>query len=147
MWAFWLAGVFKGVFVFEEMIVVAQAAWAYDIHERGDKRTAELKADGVVMKSPQDILDFIGTVLWANEADHLVVHARNVAQEFFDLSTGLAGEMLQKCSNYGFRLALVGDFQSYPSESLHAFIRECNRGRHVYFAETLEEALNALHVA
>lgn len=126
---------------------MVQESWGYEIHESGGKRTAELQADGVVMKSPQDILDVLGTALWAHEADHLIGHARNVVQEFFDLSTGLAGEILQKCSNYGFRLALVGDFKAYPSESLKAFNRECNRGRHVYFAETVEEALNALHVA
>ena len=82
--------------------------------------------------------------LWGQDVNELIVHERNVAPAFFDLRTGLAGETLQKCSNYGLRLALVGDFGRYPSASLQAFIRESNRGRVVCFVNTVDEALDAL---
>lgn len=116
---------------------------SYVIHERRGARIAELSATEAVIASPQDILDVIGE-LWGREVDSLVLHERNVAPEFFDLSTGLAGEILQKCVGYGLRFALVGDFSRYPSESLQAFIRESNRGGRIRFADTVDEALEAL---
>lgn len=36
-----------------------------------------------------------------------------VSDEFFALSTRLAGEILQKFVNYGIRLAVYGDFSEY----------------------------------
>lgn len=96
------------------------------------------------MRSADDVLDMIASVIWNDEADDLAVHEENIIPDFFDLSTGVLGDILQKCSNYGFRLALIGDFEKYSSTSLQAFIRESNRGRHVFFARTLQEALNFL---
>jgi len=33
-----------------------------------------------------------------------------ICDDFFDLSTGLAGEILQKFVNYHVKIAIVGDF-------------------------------------
>lgn len=66
-----------------------------------------------------------------------------IVPEFFDLSTGVLGDVAQKCSNYRFRLAIVGDFDAYPSAALRAYIRESNRGGLVLFANTLDAALAA----
>ena len=41
------------------------------------------------------------------EQGGLVVTEADLCLEFFDLRTGLAGELLQKCVNYGARLAIV----------------------------------------
>lgn len=89
----------------------------------------------------------MGSIIWNDEADDLAVHEENITPDFFDLSTGVLGDILQKCSNYRFRLALIGNFETYPSASLQAFIRESNRGRHVFFASTLPEALKVLGAA
>lgn len=116
---------------------------AYVIHELGGVRIAELTSSVIVVASPQDILDLIGD-LWGHEAEALILREEHVSPDFFDLSTGLTGEILQKCINYGLRFALVGDFSRYPSESLKAFIRESNRGGRIRFAGTIPEALEAL---
>ena len=116
---------------------------SYVIHEQPGARIAELVASDVVVSSSQDFLDIIGN-LWGHEADALILHERSVSPAFFDLSTGLAGEILQKCINYGLRFALVGDFSRYESESLQAFVRESNRGSRIRFVSTLREALEAL---
>lgn len=62
-------------------------------------------------------------------------------ESFFRLSSGLAGEVLQKFVNYHMRLAIVGDFSRYTSEPLKDFIYESNRGTQVGFWPTEEEAL------
>ena len=74
----------------------------------------------------------------------LIVSQNQVAPEFFDLSTGLAGAILQKISNNDYQLAIVGDFTMYDSEPLQAFIRESNRSGQVLFVPDLETAMGRL---
>ncbi len=65
-------------------------------------------------------------------------------KNFFVLSTGLAGEILQKYINYGGRIAIFGDYSHYTSKPLKDFIYESNNGKDVFFVATEEEAINAL---
>lgn len=125
---------------------MSEVQWPHVVHERDGHRVVELRSNEVVVRSADDMLDVMGSLLWGSDAHSIIVHEHQLAPEFFQLRTGLAGEIVQKCSNYRFRLAVVGHFQKYSSESLQAFIRESNRGRHVYFATTVDEALSALGV-
>jgi len=74
----------------------------------------------------------------------MVLRKEQIDEPFFRLSTGLAGEVLQKFVNYQMRLATVGDFSGYTSKPLRDFIHESNKGRHFFFAATREEALERL---
>lgn len=78
--------------------------------------------------------------------DNLCCRKRDstVIEDFFVLSTGLAGEVLQKYANYGGRMAVYGDFSHYTSKPLHDFIYESNKGRDVFFVETEDEAIERL---
>jgi hypothetical protein len=60
---------------------------------------------------------------------------------FFDLSTGVAGEVAQKLSNYGLRMAGVVPDLSVHSARFQEFAGEANRGRRIHFAATREAAL------
>ena len=79
--------------------------------------------------------------------DAVMLHAESLAQAFFDLKTGVAGEMLQKFSNYRMKLAIIGDFTVYKSRSLRDFIRESNGGKTVFFVDSVERALAKLSAA
>jgi hypothetical protein len=52
--------------------------------------------------------------------------------------------VLQHFSNFRAQLAIVGSFENIESQSLQDFIYESNKGKTVYFAESLDEALKAL---
>jgi len=84
-----------------------------------------------------DILANCPSSTFALESQHL-------DKRFFQLETGLAGEILQKISNYHRRLIILGDFGSIERKSLRDFIRESNRGGKVVFAQNLEIALDYL---
>lgn len=43
----------------------------------------------------------------SNRVSRVLLYSDNLAQEFFDLSSGMAGEILQKFRNYGVRMAVV----------------------------------------
>ena len=59
---------------------------------------------GVRIAAMRDVMDAIGA---AYDAEALILTADDVGADFFDLRTGLAGELFQKATQYGVRLALV----------------------------------------
>jgi len=77
-------------------------------------------------------------------SDTVALKAGDLDARFFDLRTGVAGDMLQKVSNYQRRLIILGDFADVTSQSLRDFIYESNRQGRVIFAETLESAIAKL---
>lgn len=70
--------------------------------------------------------------------DHLIVSAHHLHPDFFDLKTGLAGDMLQKFSNYDGFLGIIVDHTIYGSQSLNDFVKESNRAKRIVFAESKE---------
>lgn len=92
----------------------------------------------------QSALDLAMTVRYETGAAHIVLDKRDVCKDFFILSTGLAGEILQKFTNYQVKLAIYGDYSHYTSKPLQDFIRESNRGKSFFFVPTREEAIQKL---
>ena len=113
------------------------------VHQAENKKIAEIQASDIVIHSTEDALDLMGD-LYYQGYDGLILHEGQVTPAFFDLKTKMAGEILQKFSNYRFPLVLIGDFSKFPSQSLQDFIRESNKGRQVNFVRTLPEALQLL---
>ncbi|MCI1113670.1 DUF4180 domain-containing protein, partial [Stenotrophomonas maltophilia] len=56
----------------------------------------------------------------------------------------LAGEILQKFINYRVKIAVVGDFSVYSSQSLKDFIYESNKGNDIFFLPTEQQAIEKL---
>ena len=104
---------------------------------------AEITSDKILIRTIQDALDLMVNCVYQG-ADKIILHQENIVPEFFDLKTRLAGEILQKFSNYRARLAIVGDFTDVKSKSLRDFIRESNKHGQVVFVTTTEEAKEKL---
>jgi len=68
----------------------------------------------------------------------------DLAEDFFDLKTGFAGECLQKVSNYRKRLVFLGDFRDIKSKAFRDFVHESNRTGQVLFASDIESAIEML---
>ena len=80
-----------------------------------------------------EMLDLMATC-WYEGYTGLIIQQESLPVGFFDLKTGVAGEILQKFSNYRMRIVIEGDFSQVRSKSLNAFITECNRGGDVCFS-------------
>jgi hypothetical protein len=106
----------------------------------GGKIIAEILPGSDLIASPDDILDFMAEAR-LNDSDRMIIHDKSLHPDFFDLKTKVAGEILQKFSNYRMRLSVVGDFSSFKSKSLRDFIRESNRTGTINFVGTIDEAL------
>ena len=110
-------------------------------HKTSDNsKIAELTDEKYLINETQDAIDLIGN-LGSFECNRIIIHQKNLNKDFFDLKTRLAGEILQKFSNYGVKLAVIGDFSKYSSKSLQDFIRESNKGNLIFFLDTVESAL------
>lgn len=94
-----------------------------------------------------DAMDLIASARYETGCEALILPKESLGEDFFRLSTGLAGEVLQKFVNYQMKVAIVGDFSGYTSKPLQDFIRESNRGKTVFFPTTEAEALQRLSAA
>lgn len=99
---------------------------------------------GTKITNTQDALDLLASANYHADCIGVVIYKESLEESFFDLKTGLAGEILQKFTNYKMKLAIVGDYSSYSSKSLKDFIYECNKGKFVYFKSDVDSALSAL---
>ena len=105
---------------------------------------AVVRSEDPLIVDVQTALDLMATVRYETDCDRMIVFKAALAPEFFDLSTRLAGDVLQKYVNYQMKLAIVGDFSNVRSKSLRDFIYESNQGNHVFFVESEAEALKRL---
>ena len=114
-----------------------------DIIEINGNNIAVLKSPGVMIRETQDALDLMA---YAGEmkSNRIILNEAQITPEFFDLKTGLAGEILQKFSTYDFQLTIVGDFSKYKSKSLRDFIYESNKYGRINFVSSLEEVKSKL---
>ena len=110
------------------------------LHDIDGQVIAELHANGTTIHDAQQFLEIMMNL----PADKIVIHKACIDESFFDLRSGLAGEVLQKVVNYSRQLGIVGDFSGYKSKSLHDFIYESNKSNTVVFVNTLDDALKRL---
>lgn len=97
-----------------------------------------------VITDVSSALDLIMSVKYTSDTNKIVLDKSLVTEEFFILSTGLAGEILQKFINYDVKIAIYGDYSRYTSKPLKDFIYESNKGKDVFFVSTEEEAIQKL---
>lgn len=92
-----------------------------------------------VISSGQDILDIISNC-YGLEKCRLVIHATDLHPDFFDLKTGLLGEIFLKLSNYRVKTAFIVDYDEIQSERFHELIYEHRRSHEIRFFDDLTHA-------
>lgn len=112
--------------------------------EKNQFSIAHIESDGKIITDTQSALDLIMTVRYETGAERIVLNKAAVTEDFFILSSGVAGEILQKLINYHVKLAIYGDYTKYTSKPLRDFIYESNNGKDIFFVATKEEAVDKL---
>jgi hypothetical protein len=92
---------------------------------------------GLSIRSLEDINDLIGQ---SYGSSGLLLTEQDVALEFFDLHSGWAGELFQKCTNYHVRLALVLPHPEKYGERVSELTYEHRRHKLIRFFDTDEDA-------
>ncbi|CRK84881.1 DUF4180 domain-containing protein [Neobacillus massiliamazoniensis] len=105
---------------------------------------AVISSSELLIKDVQSALDFMATVQYETGCDRIILNKSAICEDFFHLSTKLAGEILQKFINYHVKIAIVGDFSVYSSKSLKDFIYESNKGKDIFFFSDEKQAIEKL---
>ncbi|MES2656642.1 MAG: DUF4180 domain-containing protein [Bacteroidota bacterium] len=114
-----------------------------ETHHIKNTKIAEVISTDTIIKRAEDGLDLLGN-LYYQDFDKIIIHQHNITADFFDLKTSIAGDILQKFSNYRVRLAIVGNFTHYTSKSINDFIFESNKAGQINFVNSTEEAISKL---
>ena len=114
----------------------------FDTKEKNGRTVACVYSETPVICDVQSALDLLET-----ESTGLCINKEAFCEEFFVLSSGIAGEILQKFVTYQTNLAIYGDYSRYTSKPLQDFIRESNEGKQIFFPRSEDEALERLAAA
>lgn len=114
----------------------------YILHDIDGQQFAEIAKDTVITDAQQFL-----EISMNLPTERIILHKENLDPSFFDLRTGVAGEILQKVVNYRLRLGIVGNHFAYESKSLNDFIRESNKSNRIVFTETVEAAMKRLAIS
>ena len=112
--------------------------------EKNGIACAVVNSNEIVITDAQSALDVLMSAKYDIGTENIVVDKKLITEDFFILSKGLAGEILQKYVNYGGRIAIYGDYSHYTSKPLKDFIYESNKGKDVFFVTTRDEAVEML---
>lgn len=112
--------------------------------EKNGIACAVVNSNEIVITDAQSALDVLMSAKYDIGTKNIVVDKKLITEDFFILSKGLAGEILQKYVNYGGRIAIYCDYSHYTSKPLKDFIYESNKDKDVFFVATRDEAVEML---
>jgi len=118
---------------------------SHTIAELGGVAVLLALGEGALLDGDRAASDLIGDALGGG-ARAVGIAVERLPPAFLNLRTRLAGEMIQKFVNYGLKVAFVGDISEAVagSDALRDFVRESNRGRHVWFVADTDELARKL---
>lgn len=119
-----------------------KSTWQERISESG-LNFAICNSEDVLITRLEDAMSIIGQFYY-EPIDGIILFDKNIVDAFFDLKSKLAGDILQKFTQYQIKLAIVGDFDNYSSKSLKQFISESNAHGQIVFTNSLEGAISKL---
>ena len=103
-----------------------------------------VNSNELIIKDVQSAIDFIMTIKYETNCNKIALNKSAVVEDFFILSKGLAGEILQKFINYQTKFAIYGDYSMYTSKPLKDFIYESNKGKDIFFVSNEDESIEML---
>ena len=108
------------------------------------KDIALVNSNELIIKDVQTAIDFIMNIKYETNCNKIALNKSAIVEDFFILSKGLAGEILQKFINYQTKFAIYGDYSKYTSKPLKDFIYESNNGKDIFLVENEDQAIKML---
>lgn len=115
-----------------------------EVVNKNNVSVAVIHSDEHLITDVQSALDLIMSVKYETGCTNIALNKSAIVDDFFILSTCMAGEILQKFINYGVRFAIYGDFSRYTSKPLKDLMYESNRGKDIYFQPSVSRAVDKL---
>jgi Domain of unknown function (DUF4180) len=109
------------------------------VHEAGQVIVAAER--GIAVRSLSDVADAVAA---AFGAAGLLLTEQELSKDFFDLKSGIAGELFQKLENYRVRAAIVVPNPALHGERFTELAREYRTHNRVRILPSRDEALRWL---
>ncbi|MGE5677520.1 MAG: DUF4180 domain-containing protein [Pseudomonadota bacterium] len=103
------------------------------------RRYMECTSSDTGLTGEKDALELV-TACFENDTDLLLLDHSVLSVDFFRLSTGVAGEILQKLVNYRIKTAAVIPSGATDNARFKEMALEANKGSHFRIFDTREEA-------
>ena len=111
---------------------------SYQVIEKGKMKYIRLNHSGNLIRNEADALGLL-SVCMENETNLLLIPGERLSDDFFQLSTGIAGAILQKFVLYGIKLAVVLD-KDIGNGRFRELLIESNRGNSFRLYSSMVEA-------
>ncbi|HBU83690.1 MULTISPECIES: DUF4180 domain-containing protein, partial [Paenibacillus] len=66
------------------------------IDQQGSSKVAIIESSDIIINNVQDALDLMASVNYTDDAHKILINKSNLNEDFFELKTKLAGDILQK---------------------------------------------------
>ncbi|TVX94047.1 DUF4180 domain-containing protein [Paenibacillus agilis] len=125
--------------LFKNEVVEEEEKMNYQIREIESKKYIELISTTEPLSTENDALDLIA-LCWEHETNVLMIHYATLSEDFFKLKTKLAGNMIQKFTNYGIKATAIIPQETIQKGRFKEMAMETNKGNHFRLYESKEEA-------
>ena len=125
--------------LFENEVKEEKEKMNYQIREIGSKKYIEVVSTAEPVSSENDALDMIA-LCWEHEANALMINYETLSENFFNLKTKVAGNIIQKFVNYNIKVAAIVPQETIQKGRFKEMALETNKGNHFRLYESKEEA-------
>lgn len=115
----------------------------YAVIEKNGRKYIEYASAETPIRNEQNALDLIAAC-FENNINLLMLHVEALADDFFKLRTGLAGNILQKFINYHIKVSVVVTDNKKVKGKFKEFLNESNKGNSFRVFDSKNEAENWL---
>jgi DNA-binding PadR family transcriptional regulator len=115
----------------------------YKVIDRDNQKYIECDSVETPISSEQDALDLIAAC-WENDTSLVMLHSEVLAEDFYKLRTGLAGQVLQKFMNYRIKVAVIITDDQKIKGKFKELIAEANKRNDFRVFNNIVEAENWL---
>jgi len=106
-----------------------------DVYDLPGLRVAEGPPGQPLMRQVSAVISIL-EVCFEHRARALILYPENLTERFFDLSSGEAGEVLQKLRNFNIRLAVIGSPELRLSSRFGELLADEQRGPYFRLLDT-----------
>lgn len=111
----------------------------YRIRESGSQKYIELMSAAEPVKTENDALDLIA-LGWEQGTQAIMIHGEALSEDFFKLKTKSAGDIIQKFTNYGMKVAAIVPREIVQQGRFKEMAAETNNGPHFRIYDRKEDA-------
>ncbi|MDF2588164.1 MAG: putative transcriptional regulator [Anaerocolumna sp.] len=125
--------------LFNNAIIKEKEKMNYEIKEVDGKKYIELISTTTPLNTENDALDLIA-LCWEHEISQLIIPYEALSQEFFQLKTKVAGNIIQKFINYNIKVAAIIPQDITQKGRFREMALEMNKGNHFIMCENKVDA-------